>query len=64
LKAFLDCDKLMKLIYGKYIKVNIVNLTYPQALTYFDNNDKQIIISLEILKTIIDLYNYHKKMVL
>jgi hypothetical protein len=54
----------MKLKYGKDIKVNIVNLAYPQAITYFDNNDKQIIISLEILKTIIDLYNYHKKMVL
>jgi hypothetical protein len=64
LKAFLDCDKLMKLKYGNDIEVNIVNLSYPQALTYFDNNDKQIIISLEILKTIIDLYNYHKKMVL
>ena len=61
MKAFLDCDKLMKLKYGKDIEVNIVNLAYPQALTYFDNNDKQIIISLEILKTIIDLYNYHKK---
>jgi hypothetical protein len=61
LKAFLDCDKLMKLKYGNDIEVNIVNLSYPQALTYFDNNDKQIIISLEILKTIIDLYNYHKK---
>lgn len=60
LKAFLDCDKLMKLKYGKDIKVNIVNLSNSQSLTFFDNNDKQIIVSLEILKTIIDLYKYHK----
>ena len=50
----------MKLKYGKDIKVNIVNLSNSQSLTFFDNNDKQIIVSLEILKTIIDLYKYHK----
>ena len=60
LKAFLECDRLMKLKYGKETKVYLSNLSHPQTLTFFDPIDKQIIMTLELLKTILDLYNYHK----
>ena len=50
----------MKLKYGKETEVYPTNLPKPQTFTFFEDIDKQIVLTLELLKTFLDLYLYHK----
>ena len=61
--AFLEMNKLIKLKYGKNsVKVKNENLYEGSNNDYnsFDKEDIQIIMTLKLLKTFIDLYNNHK----
>ena len=59
--AFLECDKLYKLKYGNKVKIKVTNLFNSQVSAYFEREDQQIILSLELLQTFLDIYNYHKE---
>jgi len=60
LKAISEYNKLIKIKYSQNMEVTISNLSSTQKnLPLIDFEDKQIIISLEILKTMLDLYTYH-----
>ena len=60
MKAHSDFEQLMKLKYGKETRIYLNNLSNPQTVSFFDNYDKLIVRTLEILKTIYDSYIYHK----
>ena len=62
-KAFLDLDKLIKLKYGnkETIKVTNIQKSNIKNSCFYNIKDQQIILTLELLKTFLDLYNYHKK---
>ena len=60
LKAITEFKILIKLKYDQNMELNISNLSSSQKnLPLIDYEDKQIIISLEILHTMLDLYIYH-----
>jgi len=59
LKAISEYNKLIKLKYSQNMELTISNLSSSQNLPLIDFEDKQIIITLEILKTMFDLYIYH-----
>ncbi len=60
LKAISEFKILIKLKYDQNMELNISNLSSSQKnLPLIDYEDKQIIISLEILHTMLDLYIYH-----
>lgn len=59
-QAFLEFMKLMKLKYGNDIKLQMNNISKKQNVSSFTLIDQQILFSLELLKTFLDLYNYHK----
>ena len=59
-KAFTDLDNLIKLKYDNKYKIEISNLCRPQNKNYFEENEQKIILCLELLKTFLDLYYYHK----
>ena len=53
--------KLIKLKYGKDNNIKINNYADPQNVSIYDFKDQQITRSLELLKTFLDLYYFHKK---
>ena len=60
LKAISEFTKLIKQKYGQNMELTISNLSSSSKdLPLIDFEDKQILISLEILQTILDLYIYH-----
>ena len=59
-QAFLEFMKLMKLKYGNNLKLQMTNISKKQDISSFDIIDQQILFSLKLLKTFLDLYNYHK----
>jgi hypothetical protein len=59
-KAFTDLDNLIKLKYDNKYKIEISNLCRPQNKNYFEEDEQKIILCLELLKTFLDLYYYHK----
>jgi len=60
LKAISEFTKLIKQKYDQNMELTISNLSSSSKdLPLIDFEDKQILISLEILQTIIDLYKYH-----
>ena len=60
-KAFLELNKLIKLKYDiTPLKVNIGNLTSENKISDYTKKEQQIILTLELLKTFLDVYNYHK----
>ena len=59
LKAISECKKLIKIKYGNNMELTIPNLSSSQNLSLIDFEDEQIIITLEILQTMLDLYTYH-----
>ena len=63
-KAFTELDNLIKLKYGSKYKIEISNLYKPQNKKFFNEEDQKIILCLELLKTFLDLYYYHKKIIL
>ena len=60
--AFIKMNELIKMKYGQEFQVKATNIFNPQNILYiFDDNDKEIILCLELLKTFLDIYNYKIK---
>ena len=61
--AFFELDNLIKLKYGKQEKIKITNLQKSNIKNncFYHKKDQQIILTLELLKTFLDIYYYHKK---
>ena len=60
--AFIKMNELIKMKYGQESEIKVANLFNPQKITSkFDNNEKEIILCLELLKTFLDIYNYKSK---
>ena len=59
LKAISECKELIKMKYDHDMEINISNLASSQNLSVIGFEDKQIIITLEILQAMLDLYTYH-----
>ena len=58
-KVISDFNKFMKMKYGE-IEIDISNLDNKENINIIYGRDRQIATILQILKTILDLYNYHK----
>ena len=58
-KAISDFNKFMKMKYGE-IEITIPNLDNKENINIIYGRDRQTVTTLQILKTILDLYNYHK----
>ena len=60
--AFDKLDELIKYKYGKKYNIKEANLFAPQKISpEFENEDKEIILCLELLKTFLDIYIYKQK---
>ena len=59
LKSFSKCKELIKIKYGHNMELTISDLSSSQNFSLMEFEDKQIIITLEILQAILDLYIYH-----
>ena len=58
-KAISELKKFMKMKYG-LTEMHISNLDSIENINILYGRDRQNVIFLQILKTILDLYNYHK----
>ena len=60
-KSYIEMRKLIKMKYGKKYNLEIRNLFKHQKISFFEQEDQNIIICLELLTTFIDLYIYKQK---
>ena len=60
-KAFLELNEFIKFKYNNTkFKINITNLAKMNNISDYNKKEQQIILTLELLKTILDVFNYHK----
>ena len=60
-KAYNEINKLIKMKYGKKYNLKIRNLFQKEKRSFFDKEDQNTILCLELLKTFLDLYIYKEK---